>query len=890
MTDRAKALLFPTDESQSGWRPGEPSPFFCRVKRKFARARRRRAAFLRRALAAFCALPLALAAQEVASCKGPAALEQTLASSPSAGAFDALGAYFASHHQFSCAISAFESAIHLAPDSWDGHYDLGIALLSNRDPQRAAHELETASKLKPGTEKILLPLGVSLSELNQQEAAIDVFRSVLRQDPQSVPALDGLTKALIAEGRYAAAISELKNAPPNEVLRLNLAIAYSKNGNTDEALQTLSAIVKEHPSYSQAHMNLGIVYTQQKRFGEAAQEFEEASRLNPADDAARLSYVKALAAIAQFDRAAPIIRDYLKHHPHDFEALYFDGVVERGLGNYADAEKVFRQAVALNPNHAEARYHLGFVLARLGKLGEAKVELEKALALDPDSSEARFQLASVLRSLGQQDQAREELKVFQQKKADDVKMDVAGVKANQANQDLQSGDAQKAAALYREALANDPRNAHTYYDLALALDRLGDYSGEREALEKAVKLDSKLAPVHNQLGFLDLQASHTGDAEAQFKTAISLDPQYAEAQNNLGVLYGQVGKDGEAEQLFRKATENNPQYGQAFANLGLILASESRYAEAGHALDRAVQLDPKNPGALSAYGMVLVRLNRGSDALTYFRKVTELDPKSPGAHLNLGIALADQFDLNGALAEFSEAVRLDPNSAVAHYNKGRVLLDLQHNGDAKPELEAATRLDPGSADAWYLLGLISRQAGDTDESIRQFEQSLAARPDNAEAQFMLGQELLRKGDDAGAIKRWRRAIEIRPQYNEAIYNLARLLMKSDPQEAKRLQARFQDLQAQQHIMDRAQTLGNFALASADAHDWPQAIAHLKEALDVCGNCSALSHLHKDLGLIYCHSGDFKKGRIELLEAQKLSPGDEDVAKALRLLEPVSKPQ
>ena len=170
---------------------------------------------------------------------------------------------------------------------------------------------------------------------------------------------------------------------------------------------------------------------------------------------------------------------------------------------------------------------------------------------------------------------------------------MAGVTANQASEDLQSGDAQKAVALYREALTNDPNNAHTYYNLALALDRLGDYSGEREALEKAMKLDASLAPVHNQLGFLDLQAGQTANAEDQFKTAISLDPQYAEAQNNLGVLYGRVGKNSEAEQLFRKATENNPQYGQAFANLGLILASESRYSEAVQALGSAVQLEPK---------------------------------------------------------------------------------------------------------------------------------------------------------------------------------------------------------------------------------------------------------------------------------------------------------
>jgi tetratricopeptide (TPR) repeat protein len=246
--------------------------------------------------------------------------------------------------------------------------------------------------------------------------------------------------------------------------------------------------------------------------------------------------------------------------------------------------------------------------------------------------------------------------------------------------------------------------------------------------------------------------------------------------------------------------------------------------------------------------------------------------------------------LDAAVEEFSEAVRLDPNNAIAHYNKGRALLDLRRNRDAKPELEAATHLDPGSADSWYLLGLIARQEGDSGDAIPLFEKSLASNPDNAQALFMLGQELLRKGDEAGAIKRWRKAIELRPQYDEAYYSLSRLLMKSDPEEAKRLQNRFEEMREQQHIMDRAQMLGNFALTSADAHDWPKAVAQLKEAIETCGKCSELPQLHKDLGLIYCHSGDLKNGKTELLEAQKLSPDDEDVKKALRLLEPATKPQ
>lgn len=841
-------------------------------------------------LATLCLIPVTVCAQASSTCKGPSGLEQTIASNPSTGAYDALGSWFASQRHFSCAVTAFESAIRLDSKSWESHYDLGVALLTSGNPQRAVHELQTASSLKPGLAQILLPLGAALSALHREDEAIVAFRTILKSDPNSIPALDGLTKALIAQKRYTAAIAELKTAPSDEVLELNLAVAYSKNDNTDEALKTLSNIVKEHPDYAQGHFNMGVVYVQENRYNEAAQEFHEAMRLDPKDDVTALSYVKALVVLAQFDKAEPVIQSYLKRRPHDFDSLYFSGVVEKGLGNNVQAESFLRQAVAIDPNYFDARYSLGFVLARLGRPAEARPQLEAALKLSPDSSKARFQLASVLRALGLKDEANQELNVFEQQKKEGVKQDVAGVKANQANADLQSGDPQKAVELYRESIAQDPGNARTYYDLALALDRLSDYRGEREALEKALSLNAQLAPPHNQLGLLDLQANQSAEAEKQFQAAITLDPQYAEAQNNLGVLYGQAGKTHEAEQLFRQATENNPQYGQAFANLGLILASESQFPEAEKALSSAVKLDPKNTGAMSAYGMVLVRLNRGAEALSSFRKVTELDPNSAGAHLNLGIALADQFDLNGALAEFSEAVRLDKENAVAHYNKGRVLLDLQRNSEAKPELEAATRLDPNTADAWYLLGLIARQAEDTDAAIAYFQKSIAAKPDNAEGLFMLGQEMVRKGDTAGAIKQWKKAIEIRPQYNEALYSLARLLVKTDPQEAASLKARFEALQAQQHIMDRAQTLGNFALASADAHDWPQAIAQLKEGIQICGQCSALAQLHKDLGLIYCHSGDYKNGRVELLEAQKMLPEDEDIKKALLLLKPAAKPQ
>jgi Flp pilus assembly protein TadD len=170
-----------------------------------------------------------------------------------------------------------------------------------------------------------------------------------------------------------------------------------------------------------------------------------------------------------------------------------------------------------------------------------------------------------------------------------------------------------------------------------------------------------------------------------------------------------------------------------------------------------------------------------------------------------------------------------------------------------------------------------------DEAIEAFRKVSALDPGNPEAHYMLGREMLNKGDTAGAIAEWRKTIEIQPTYIEALYNLARILAKSNPQEAARMTARLESQRTQQRAMDRAHLLGNFALSSATAHDWPQAVSQMKEAVSACGDCADLAQLHKDLGLIYCRSGNFSDGREELLLAQKLAPNDEDIRKSLQIL-------
>src|SRR2546430_14098271 len=79
-----------------------------------------------------------LFAQMPAACKGPTELERVLATHPSAGAYDAPGAYFGKRQQLSWAVAAFEGAGHQDPNVWEGRFNLSFGVLQKTDAARAA--------------------------------------------------------------------------------------------------------------------------------------------------------------------------------------------------------------------------------------------------------------------------------------------------------------------------------------------------------------------------------------------------------------------------------------------------------------------------------------------------------------------------------------------------------------------------------------------------------------------------------------------------------------------------------------------------------------------------------------------------------------------------------
>jgi tetratricopeptide (TPR) repeat protein len=549
-----------------------------------------------------------------AECAPPKALREELQSHPTAENYNVAGKYFADEKKFACAASAFRQSLKLNPNSAQTHYFLALVLLGEGDAQNAIVESRRSLGLQPDQPKVRLLLGAALSQHGQMEEAIREFQAVLESDAKSIDANDMLAKAYMSEKRYPAAIALLKGAPQEEPLQIDLVMAYSNNGENDQALRLLKKMEEQRPHSAAPHSARANIYTQQRRYEDAAKEFQDALRLNPQDEATAASYVRLLLLQGKFEATLPYAQAYQRKNPNTFDGCYLLGVVDRETGKYAEAKTLLERAVKMSPQHYFARYNLGLTYAKTGDPAGAREQLEKAVQLDPSSPEAHFQLAAVLRSLSLPEESKAQLGLYQTLMASRGQKDVAAAKANEARELLRKGDTREAVDLYRQAVEKDPNDAHLYYDLAIALERKGDRKGELEAISKAIELDPEFAAAHNQLGLLRLQLGQAAEGEKEFKTAIGLNPHEVEAHNNLGILYGQQGRDAEAAELFRAAIESDPGYAPSYVNLAVVLASQTQFGEAESALKKAIRLEPDNAQTRALLTRVQNQLGQQSNA------------------------------------------------------------------------------------------------------------------------------------------------------------------------------------------------------------------------------------------------------------------------------------
>ncbi|MCK6473943.1 MAG: tetratricopeptide repeat protein [Planctomycetes bacterium] len=193
------------------------------------------------------------------------------------------------------------------------------------------------------------------------------------------------------------------------------------------------------------------------------------------------------------------------------------------------------------------------------------------------------------------------------------------------------GDWDAAIAQYEKALAADPSDVKTRFNLGVALQKSGDK-------ERAVE---------------------------EYDKVLEADPKFADAAMNLGVLCHQDGDLRMAITFYRKALAAKPEYAEAHANLGQALLESGNTREAFVSFNEALRIDPKCVGALSGSADAHALSGTFAEAAGLYRQVLALSPDDESAACGLAASLAESGKIDDGIAALVAFIKAHPKAPQA---------------------------------------------------------------------------------------------------------------------------------------------------------------------------------------------------------------------------------
>ena len=338
---------------------------------------------------------------------------------------------------------------------------------------------------KSGFESFTQPFSPSLMETTKEQYVMEPAET------QAVENLGDLS-------------SVLTGAMNTAIEAFNAGLTAQRAADLVTARARFEEALTADPQLGAAQIALAQVLLDQNEYQAALTAAERALELVPGRvDALQVKY-QALRALGRGDEADQVAADLEQAEDAVAAARrhYNEGGESFQAGDKQAALSSFRHATELDPSLIEAHHAVATLELGSGNHEASAAAAEKALALGSDDVRTLRVLYEAYGALGR----TEELTEIAPRLAA-IDPDFGGSKLiEQAAEMWNSGDAAKAVALSRMALAVDSGLAKAYYFIGLDHLSRGENSEARQALERFITLapeDAEASTAQEMLGYIE---------------------------------------------------------------------------------------------------------------------------------------------------------------------------------------------------------------------------------------------------------------------------------------------------------------------------------------------------------------------------------------------------
>ncbi|WP_437757943.1 HEAT repeat domain-containing protein [Sorangium sp. So ce1389] len=670
-----------------------------------------------------------------------------------------------------------------------------------------------------------------------------------------------------------------------------LAGVYKQDGRYDDAIKTYEAAIADRPQDPAAMMALAQLEADRGDKARARAHYEKALPLLkvPADVEQTRRTLLALSLDLSDFAAAKAQHEALVKNAQG--SLFVKAELGRELaarGHHARAEAEFRELVkaAAGDNRAlaPALRDLGQALARQKKMDEALAVLKRALAIAGSAAGVRAEILLIMTdAFRAEGKLAELIAILEAERGQDFqRLATLGALYEE------TGDVDKAIAIYRRALALDGK----HIDTRLRLVHLLQTAGELDTAIREYELLIKAAPNNADFVFeLCETLIQRGDRPKALALLTQLEGRVANEPETLAAVadfYERVEEKDRALRVLQRlagATGGDPSH---LVDLG------DRYFQAGDkkkALEtwaRIKQVVPNRARAAATLGEVYLDHDMVTEALASLREAAQLEPANSRYKKALAIALErTASSLGNAGPRYTEARELweqllagaGNDKLLAREARAHIVslwsLTRELPSRVAP-LAARFNATPPDLEAGRLLAEVQRKLHRLPDAEATLRKLIQAAPGDEDSLLALERVLVLQQNLLGAIDVLGKLVEVNPKRAREFYQrmaqYAAELYRDD--DAIRYAARAVELSPED--ASGHQKLGDMYRRR---QDFPRAIAEYRQAL---AKNDRLFPVYFDLAELLLTAGQSDEADRLFRRVVRASNDEELVARAARM--------
>src|SRR5579863_532012 len=594
---------------------------------------------------------------------------------------------------FQKALPMLEEAQNLAPSNEDIRLDYAEACRRAGDLQKAKSLAQDALEAEPQNANAHLAMGRILSELKDNQGAIEQFEAAVGIQPDFENGFALANEYLRAkdEPKATKVFGEMLATYSDPAVGIRIGTAYAEHGYPEQAIAEFKKVLAKNPKYPGAHYSLGAAY------------------LVGASD-------------ALYPQAAEQFREELALRPNDFLSRYQVGFIELSQHKLKEAEGDLTRAAALDATNPDTFLSLGQLYMETNRPAEAEAALRKSIALTTDVTRnhyqvqrAHYMLARLLLQSGHEDEGKAEMKISQE-------------------------------LMRKNVLQNQGRDANTG-----AVERAGSTAGDAQVRGKetpanpeeekqVAAYEKELAPAiadsYNNLGAIAAGNNQLAEALDYFERAHDWNPSLEGLDFNWGKAAFSAFRYGEATGPLGRHLKANPGDAWARSALGTSLFMTGNYADAAKTFKPIEAAAIENPRLDYMYSVALIKTGEYDKGVAQLKALEAKKPEFAAPHEALGEAFAGRKDFKDAAVEFRQVTKLNAGDFGAKYNLALALIQLQQNDEAQSMLAELAKSWP-DPHVYYTLGKLQLARGDVAGATANLEKAAQLSPNSGPIHFEL---------------------------------------------------------------------------------------------------------------------------------------------------------